>query len=113
MNPALVAALIDLGIIIEPAVARLLAAGIGQLAKSIEAMNAPPTTAGIVMEIIGGVDLDHPDWSGETKRQWVADAVAQYITNHGGTPDAKAVNALVELGVQSLLGTQQPAPAGA
>lgn len=98
-------ALIELlATVIGPPLARLVAAGLDAWALSIRQMNAPVTTAGVVMEIINGVNADHPDWSGAEKRQCVYDAVVQYLESHGATPNAASVNALIELGVQAALG---------
>jgi len=103
VDPALIASLIGLAATLAPPFARLIAAGLEALIVNVQAMNTPATTAGVIAEIIRGIDADHPDWPGDQKRDWVSSAVAQYIANHGGTPDAPTINALVELGVQERL----------
>ena len=105
MNPILLMLIEELAKTVGPPLARLIVAGIESLiAELTPTANAPLPAAGTVAEIIKGIDHDHPDWSGEKKRQWVADAVAQFITNHGGEPSRRAVDTLVQLGVQAVVG---------
>lgn len=100
MSPELFLAILQIGTPIAVEFAKLLAEGIHQLTLSIQKMNAPPTTVGVVTEIILGIDRTHPDWDGQKKKIWVRDAIAQFITNHGGDPDEKTINALIELSLQ-------------
>jgi hypothetical protein len=102
-------ALMELFVALQPKITALASAGLDAATRAMESTHRAYSTAGMVADIITGVDKDYPGGDPIAKQKLVWDAVAQYVTNHGGVADKERVDKLVQSGVDYLLGVQPQA----
>ena len=95
MNPALIALLIEAAGKLAPPLVELVIAAIKYL--TLQLSNQSATFADIVPLIVRGIEIDHPDWSGEQKRRYAADAIRLLAGTHEITIDDTAINAMIEM----------------
>lgn len=93
MSPLLAAALLDLGIKLEPAIADALGVAIKQIADDFRS----PTFAEISRATVLGIERDHPEWPGDQKRRYAFDAIARTVLEDGTLPTDGAVNRSIEV----------------
>lgn len=90
--------LIDAGIPQE--IARLIAAGIHYLVGDLERINAGPSEAGVLREIILGIEKDWPLLAGADKFAMARAALVSYFDRHKiPQPAAKALDTMIQLAV--------------
>lgn len=85
-------------------VAKLISLGLTSLIEEIQRIQLEPTEAGVMMEIIKGLDSD-PDWFGATgdeKHQAARDAAASYLKHHGKDFSDAAIDTAIQLGYNAM-----------
>jgi hypothetical protein len=95
-------ALVEAGV--PQAVARLLAEGLDYTVRELKRVQLGPTAAGTVSEIILGIARDFPDAPAAEKRERVRAAATEYLRDRGEDPTPKALDTLIQLAVNALLG---------
>lgn len=93
----LLAALLRAGIV--ESLAKLVVALVESLVTRLQADHVDAEMIEVAARIVDGIERGHPDWDGETKSRFAADALLHYVRGQAGAMRKSTANVLTELTV--------------